>query len=376
MTPAIIILGFLFLHPQQAAATLPAAALQDDAAPGSVGAQGDTRDAGDAPGYYFPIIFNDSVEAWIQHFTTRQRRTFQKWLIVATRHVPAMREIIRSRGLPEELAYLAMIESGFRAGAVSKASAVGPWQLMAGTARRYGLRVDGWVDERRDAVKATHAAARYLRDCFEQFGSWPLAIAAYNAGMRRIERAVDHAASSDFWDLRSPAYLRRETRNFVPKFMAAVLISRDPAAYGFSAPPERTLRYAEVTVPARTNLRSIARYADTSPKVIASLNPQFLKEATPPRTSSTVRIPADRKRLFLKRMRALGGMCLESAQERAVAGDDSSNDRTAAAHYAFSAAADGPRLGNRCGMTDAEQHADLLAGEASHRLRHPNPWPL
>src|SRR5881628_316189 len=144
-----------------------------------------------------------------------------------------IREVLRARGLPEDLAFTAMIESGFKPDAVSRVGAKGMWQFMAGTARRYGLRVDRWVDERLDPERSTVAAAAYLRDLYNLFGSWPLAQAAYNAGEVKVARAISKTGSRDFWTLAQSRYLRRETKEFVPQIHAVTMIGREPDRYGF-----------------------------------------------------------------------------------------------------------------------------------------------
>src|SRR5207245_5672865 len=144
-----------------------------------------------------------------------------------------IREVLRTRGLPEDLAFTAMIESGFKPDAVSRVGAKGMWQFMAATARRYGLRVDRWVDERLDPERSTVAAAAYLRDLYNLFGSWPLAQAAYNAGEVKVARAISKTGSRDFWTLAQSRHLRRGTKEFVPQIHAATVIGRDPDRYGF-----------------------------------------------------------------------------------------------------------------------------------------------
>jgi len=189
----------------------------------------------DLPAADLPLALNDKVEHFITLFQTKGRATFAGWLQRSTRYLPMMHEVLRREGLPEELVYLAMIESGFRLHARSIASAVGPWQFMPATGRRYSLRIDQWVDERRDPVKATVAAAMYLKDLYGMFnGDWHLATAGYNAGENKIMRAMDKYDTSDFWELSKGSYLKRETKEYVPKLLAAAIIAKDPAKYGFA----------------------------------------------------------------------------------------------------------------------------------------------
>ena len=161
------------------------------------------------------------MKFFLDRFTGNQREVVNLWVGRAGRYLGMIRSVLRSRDLPEELAYTAMIESGFNPLAVSRAGAKGMWQFMAGTARRYGLRVDHWIDERLDPEKSTVAAASYLRDLYNMFGSWNLAQAAYNAGEVKVSRAMRATGSSDFWTLARTNHLRTETKEFVPQIHAA-----------------------------------------------------------------------------------------------------------------------------------------------------------
>ena len=252
--------------------------------------------------YDIPITINREVERFIDYFQTKIPGRFRRWLERSGRYIPMMRAILRSHGLPEDLVYLALIESGFSCNAYSRAHAVGPWQFIRSTARRYGLRVDYWVDERRDPVKSTHAAARYLKDLYQEFGSWYLAAAAYNAGEAKIRKALRRANADDFWDISHGRrrYLKRETRQYVPKMIAAALIAKEPEKYGFTNlkydPP---LSYDEVTVEGGTSLAVAAKLAGTTTKVIAQLNPALRRWCTPPHRSYRLRIPKGTKARFL-----------------------------------------------------------------------------
>jgi len=182
----------------------------------------------------YPMTINSRVLQWVDYFTGRGRKHFERYLERSEHFIPFIRPILREHGVPEDLVYLAMIESGFNNHARSFAKAVGPWQFISATGKRYGLMVNWWVDERRDTHKSTVAAIEYLKDLYEMFQSWELAAAAYNAGEAKIARAVKRYGSKDFWVLSQHRYLRPETRNYVPKIMAAAIVSKNRTQFGFA----------------------------------------------------------------------------------------------------------------------------------------------
>jgi membrane-bound lytic murein transglycosylase D len=243
----------------------------------------------------YPLVMNDHVRFYFDRFTGERREIIDLWLSRAGRYLGMIREVLRRNGLPEDLAFTAMIESGFNPLAVSRAGAKGLWQFMAGTARRYGLRVDQWVDERLDAEKATVAAAAYLRDLHGIFGSWTLAQAAYNAGEMKIIRALRVSGEKDFWPLTRTQLLRPETKDFVPQIQAAVLIGRDPSRYGFEMNEPESVTVDRVAVPPATDLRALATTAGLSPNALRSLNPVLVRGVTPPGAPYDVKIPAGRR---------------------------------------------------------------------------------
>lgn len=252
--------------------------------------------------YAVPLILNDSVENQLAYFTSRGREQFQDWLDHSARYLPVMKQIFREYNLPEDLVYLVMIESGFNPLAVSRKKAAGPWQFMEATAREYGLTTDPWVDERRDPIKSTRAAAAHIKDLYNLFGSWPLVLASYNAGTTKVQSAVLRVRSSDFWDLRDSRHFRRETRNYVPRYMAALIIAKNPAAYGFIAPNEAPFEYDEIVVKRSTSLREIASYSRCPYSDILELNPELIKEETPPQPRYVVRIPRGTKSAYEARL--------------------------------------------------------------------------
>ncbi len=242
------------------------------------------------------------VKWYLDFFLGPGRQRMAIWLDRMQRYEPMIRRRLAQEDMPGDLVYLALIESGFSNTATSRAKAVGMWQFMKGTAKFYDLRVDSWVDERRDPFLATDAAARHLRDLNARFGSLYLAAAAYNAGSGRVSRGLrrlrddDSGRSSDaaFFRLYDTRLLRRETKDYVPKLIAAAVIAKEPARYGFSVTPSEPLAYDSIVVPTMTGLDVIARLADTTVAAIRELNPQFLRLATPPAVASVVRLPVGR----------------------------------------------------------------------------------
>jgi membrane-bound lytic murein transglycosylase D len=249
---------------------------------------------------------HERVQYYLDFFQGPARERFAVWLQRMPRYEPMIRARLAEEGLPGDLLYLALIESGFSNVATSRARAVGMWQFMPSTGRAYGLRVDRWIDERRDPVKATDAAARHLDDLRERFGSLYLAAAAYNAGggkvsrgLRRLGSGTDEAedeeeriSDSTFFLLYDTQYLRRETKDYVPKLIAAALIAKEPARYGFAPPePVAPLVYDSIIVPDATGLDVLARLSSTSVTVLRDLNPQFLRLITPPGSRAVVRLP-------------------------------------------------------------------------------------
>lgn len=257
-------------------------------------------DETDTKPYHIPMILNDSVENHLEYFKTRGKEVFQRWLDRSARYIPVMKDIFREKNMPEDLVYVAMIESGFNPYAVSWAKAVGPWQFMPATGKLYGLKIDWWIDERKDPIKSTQAAAEHLKDLHNLFGSWPLALASYNAGAGKVQRAVLRTRSEDFWDLKASRYIRKETKNYVPKYMAATIIAKNPEAYGFMVTAYEPFKYDEVVLEESTDLRLIARCAECTYEEVKELNPEIRRWVTPPHYARyTLRLPAGKKEIFL-----------------------------------------------------------------------------
>lgn len=239
----------------------------------------------------YPVVMNHHVKFFVDRFTSSRRDLVGLWLRRSGRYLEMIRGAFRAKGLPEDLAFTAMIESGFDPLAVSRVGAKGLWQFMAPTARLYGLRVDRWVDERLDPEKSTVAAAAYLRDLHVRYGSWELAQAAYNAGAVKVDKAMRATGSGDFWDLTRSRFLRRETKDFVPAIQAATLIGRDPGQYGFEPTEATTTEVERVTVPPSTDLRKLSVRAEVPLQTLRTLNPVLVRGVTPPGTTWEVRVP-------------------------------------------------------------------------------------
>ncbi|MBI3754098.1 MAG: transglycosylase SLT domain-containing protein [Deltaproteobacteria bacterium] len=251
--------------------------------------------------YDVPVVVNDKVEFFIRYFQTTGRRHFEKWLARSKKYLPMLKDIFRQNDLPEDLAYLPLIESGFNPNAKSRARAVGMWQFMQWTGKKYGLKIDFWVDERRDPEKATWAAANYLKDLYGIFTSWYLAAASYNAGEGRILRAMKKHKTDDFWLVaKQKRALKRETRDYIPKYIAALIIAKEPAKYGFAdIEYQPQMAYEKVSIPVATDLRVIAKACECSLDDIRKLNPQLLRWFTPPTESPyEIKLPKEKAAVF------------------------------------------------------------------------------
>jgi len=249
-----------------------------------------------------PIVVNEKVKAYIEFFQTRKWELINQGFQRAGRYLPMMRDIFREQGLPLDLVNLAHIESGFKYRAYSRAKAAGIWQFIKSTGQRYGMKVSYWEDQRRDPEKATRAAAAYLKDLYEMFHSWPLALASYNAGEKKVQRAIDRQGTTDFWSLKLP----RETQLFVPAYMAITIIAKDPGRYGFTRPVEQPWEAERVIVPGAIELRTVARAIDADPDVIRDLNPALLRGVTPVHTSRhEIRVPPGTRALLLANLHQL-----------------------------------------------------------------------
>jgi len=250
----------------------------------------------EALGTPLPLHVNARVERWMNRFQTTGKPEFERLLQRAGIYSGVVRSRLRDRGMPEELFYLAMMESGLKPRAVSSVAAVGLWQFMSPTAIQYGLRIDEFVDERRDPVRATEAALDYLQWLHDRFeGSWYLAAAAYNAGPGRVEHVLRRHADGRsgeeglYWEVLD--HLPRETREYVPRLVAATILGEDADAYGFVVAAAVPYRFERVFVPGGTSLRKVANALNVDSGVLRDLNPHLLKGVTPPGETYGVRVP-------------------------------------------------------------------------------------
>jgi membrane-bound lytic murein transglycosylase D len=246
-----------------------------------------------------PVEINSRVRYFIERYQKQDRNFFAQSLVRRGAWIDMIREIFAETGIPTELAAMALVESGYKTKALSRARAYGMWQFMQGTARLYEMCIDSWQDERADPEKATRAAARHLKDLFDDLGDWKLAMAAYNAGQGRVERAIKRTGSRDYWTISQSRHLVRETRNYVPAILAAVVILRDPARYGFNVEPAEPMVYDKVTVDSWVDLDKVALCAATDLATIHGLNPDLKYNTTPPnRIPYELKIPQGQAEAF------------------------------------------------------------------------------
>ncbi|MCX7733850.1 MAG: LysM peptidoglycan-binding domain-containing protein [bacterium] len=235
--------------------------------------------------YNIPVEINQYVEYYIYLFTeTKFRQHYEKWLSRYFLYSGIIRKILVSYGMPDDLVFVAMAESGFSNRAVSPMGAVGPWQFIYGTGVRYGLRIDEWIDERRDIILSTIAAINYLKDLYDMFGDWYLAWAAYNAGERRIEKAIKRVRSKNFWDLLKKRAIPRETAGYVPKIIALSIITKNLEKFGFKKEDyyQTPIEMEQVVVPFQIDIFSIARLCNCSVEDVYNMNPHLKHPVTPP----------------------------------------------------------------------------------------------
>ncbi len=251
--------------------------------------------------YNIPVVIDQTVQSHIRFFNTSIRDRFEQWLLRLNRYRPLVEDIFAEFDLPSDLVHLSLVESGFNPYAYSRAKATGPWQFMKGTGKIYGLRIDHYVDERRDPIKSTIAAARYLRDLYDLFGTWPLAMAAYNAGEGKVQRALTKAQAESFSEISRTKLIRRETKQYVPRIMAATIIARNPDQYGFNQVPVAPHVFEEVVVTRPLHFRAISNVTGIPYSELRLLNPELRRDATPPDdTAYHLKVPVGASAKVLK----------------------------------------------------------------------------
>jgi membrane-bound lytic murein transglycosylase D len=266
----------------------------------------------------FKFETNALIQQFINYYQGRGRSTMESGLRRSGQFMQMARKIFREEGVPEDVTWLGQVESAWRVKALSWASASGLWQFIPGTGRTYGLRQTAWVDERNSFEKATRASARYLKDLYNHFGDWELAMAAYNTGQGNIDRAIARSGSRSFWKIYP--YIAQETRNYVPNILATMLIAKNPEKYGFrSIRPDAPLSYDVVQVPTATSLRLVAQATNVSVEYIQMLNPELKRDTTPRGEAYQIRIPAGKANQFVA---ALKGIPVEKRDSPLVAGNN------------------------------------------------------
>ncbi|MBY0452169.1 MAG: lytic transglycosylase domain-containing protein [Bdellovibrionaceae bacterium] len=240
-----------------------------------------------------PVTYNKKVATWIAYFQVKGKTFFRNWLEKSTKYMPLLQSELRKAGLPTDLAYMVMIESGFSASAVSHASAVGPWQFISATGHNYGLRQNYWLDERRDIKKSTTAAIKYLKDLHDEFGSWYLVAASYNMGEGGLRRQIKRYGTNDYWQLVKFRALPQETQDYVPKILAALMIAKAPNLYGFrDIDSQYPLQYEVVFAPGGTDVETLADYLNVTRKSLRELNAELVLGYIPKQISGhPIRIP-------------------------------------------------------------------------------------
>jgi membrane-bound lytic murein transglycosylase D len=252
----------------------------------------------------FQFDTHPMIQQFINYYQGRGRSTMESGLRRSGQFMQMARKIFREEGVPEDITWLGQIESAWRPTARSWAAASGLWQFIPGTGQTYGLRQTAWIDERNSFEKATRASARYLKDLHSHFGDWELAMAAYNTGQGNIDRAISRAGSRSFWKIYP--YIARETSNYVPNILAAILIAKNPAKYGFpNVRPDAPLSYDVVQVPTATSLHLIAQATNVSVEYIRMLNPELRRDTTPRGEAYQVRIPGGKANQFVAALKGI-----------------------------------------------------------------------
>src|SRR5579862_1075417 len=253
-----------------------------------------------------PLMMTDQVASYINYFSSRGRSILENGLVRSGRYDEMIRRTLKEEGVPQDLVYLAQAESGFHPLAVSRVGARGIWQFMASRARGYGLQRDWWVDDRQDPEKSTRAAARHLKDLYQQFGDWYLAMAAYNSGPGTVQNAVKRTGYADFWQLYQRNVLPKETRNYVPIILAVTIMAKNPQQYGLDeVVPEKPVSFETVKIDYPVDLRLVAECVDASSDTLQDLNPSLLRLTTPKNQEFDLHLPEGSKDRYLTSIAAI-----------------------------------------------------------------------
>lgn len=249
-----------------------------------------------------PVTYNKEVQKWVSYFQSKGKRWFKRWLERSYKYLPDIQQKLTAAGLPKDLAYIAMIESGFSPRAISSASAVGPWQFMKPTAERFDLEIKPWIDERRNFQKSTVAAIKYMKVLHREFKSWYLVAAAYNTGEGRVRRYIKRYKTKDFWTLSKKKAFVEETRDYIPKFLAAVLISKAPQLYGFrNLKKQFPLNTEYFMVPGGTSLDKLADHLKITRRSLKDMNPELINAKIPYGVSGhLIKVPSGATRYLSK----------------------------------------------------------------------------
>jgi membrane-bound lytic murein transglycosylase D len=253
-----------------------------------------------------PLMMTDPVAGYISYFSSRGRGTLERALARSGRYDEMIRRVLKEEGVPQDLIYLAQAESGFHPLALSRAGARGMWQFMASRATGYGLERDWWVDERQDPEKSTRAAAHHLKDLYNEFGDWYLAMAAYNSGPGTVQNAVKRTGYADYWQLYKRNVLPKETRNYVPIILAVTIMAKNPEQYGLDkVVTEKPVPYDSVKIDYPVDLRLVAECVDTSASTMQDLNPSLLRLTTPKDREFELHLPVGTKDRYLTAITAI-----------------------------------------------------------------------
>ena len=249
-----------------------------------------------------PVTYNKKVSRWIAYFQDNGKSYFRDWLEKSSKYMPTIQSELKRSGLPMDLAYMVMIESGFSTTAISSAQAVGPWQFISSTGKNYGLKQNYWLDERRDLTKSTRAAISYLKDLHQEFGSWWLVAASYNMGEGGLRRQIKKHGTKDYWELVRKRALPQETQDYVPKILAAMMIAKAPNLYGFrNLEPMSPLQTETVLAPANTDLESLADFLSVTRKSIKDMNSELILGYVPKSVAThSIRVPKGATRYALE----------------------------------------------------------------------------